>query len=174
MLGQSKAALRLAEAQRLELKRRKEEIATRLADIAARRADVAIIATQLADTEAISPIDGVALVKAAEPGEIIAAGTTVVTVGDIEHPWLRAYVGEHDLGRVKLGDKVNVTTDSFPGKVYSGRVSFISSEAEYTPKQIQTPEERSKLVYRVKIELENPRQELKSNMPADGEILVGQ
>jgi HlyD family secretion protein len=174
LLGQSKAALRQAEAQRLELKRRKEEIATRLADIAARRADVQIVATQLADTEAISPIDGVVLVKAAEPGEILAAGTTVVTVGDIHHPWVRAYLSELDYGRVKLGDKVKVATDSFPGKIYWGRVSFISSEAEFTPKQIQTQEERSKLVYRVKIEVENPNQELKSNMPADAEILINQ
>ena len=174
MLGQTRAALRLAEAQRLELKRRREEIATRLADIAARRADVQIVATQLADTQAISPIDGVVLVKAAEPGEILAAGTTVVTIGDIDHPWLRAYISEGDLGRVKLGDKVKVTTDSFPGKIYWGRVSFISSEAEFTPKQIQTQEERVKLVYRVKIEVENPNQELKSNMPADAEILINQ
>jgi HlyD family secretion protein len=174
MLGQTRATLRQAEAQRIELKRRKEEIATRLADIAARRADVQIVATQLADTEATSPIDGVVLVKAAEPGEILAAGTTVVTVGDIHHPWVRAYLSELDYGRVKLGDKVKVTTDSFPGKVYWGRVSFISSEAEFTPKQIQTQEERSKLVYRVKIEVENPNQELKSNMPADAEILINQ
>jgi HlyD family secretion protein len=171
-LGQTRAVLRLAEAQRLELKRKKEEIATRLADIAGRRADLAIIATQLADTEAISPIDGVVLVKAAEPGEILAAGSTVVTVGDIYRPWVRAYLSELDFGKVKLGDKVNVSTDSFPGKVYPGRVTFISSEAEFTPKQIQTQEERSKLVYRVKIEVENPHQELKSNMPADAEILI--
>ncbi|MGA2434869.1 MAG: hemolysin secretion protein D, partial [Bryobacteraceae bacterium] len=75
---------------------------------------------------------------------------------------------------VKLGDKVKMTTDSFPGKVYDGRVSFISAEAEFTPKQIQTPDERTKLVYRIKIEVANPRQELKSNMPADAEILINQ
>jgi HlyD family secretion protein len=174
MMGQAQAALRLAEAQRLELKRRREELKTREADIAARKAELQIIETQLNDTEAISPIEGVALVKSAEPGEIIAAGTTVVTVGDIEHPWLRAYINERDLGRVKLGDKANITTDSFPGKLYPGRVTFIASEAEFTPKQIQTPEERAKLMYRIKIEVENPHRELKSNMPADAEILVSQ
>ncbi len=173
MVGQANAALRLAEAQRLELKRRREELTTREADIAARKAELQIIETQINDTEAVSPIEGVALVKSAEPGEIIAAGTTVLTVGDIEHPWLRAYINERDLGRVKLGDKAKVTTDSFPGKVYPGRVTFISSEAEFTPKQIQTPEERAKLMYRIKIEVENPHRELKSNMPADAEILVG-
>ncbi len=174
MLGQSKAALKLAEAQRLELKRRREELVTREADIAGRRADLRLIETQLADADAISPIDGVVLVKAAEPGEVLAAGTTVLTVGDMARPWVRAYINERDLGRVKLGDKANVTTDSFPGKVYQGRVSFISSEAEFTPKQIQTNEERAKLMYRVKIEVDNPRGELKSNMPADAEIQVAQ
>lgn len=172
MVGQGQAALRLAEAQRLELKRRREELVTRETDIAGRKADLQIIETQLNDTEAISPISGVTLVKSAEPGEILAAGTTVVKVGDIEHPWLRAYISERDLGRVKLSDKANITTDSFPGKVYPGRVSFISAEAEFTPKQIQTPEERAKLMYRIKIEVENPHRELKSNMPADAEILV--
>ena len=75
-------------------------------------------------------------------------------------------------GRVRLGSKVKVTTDSYPGKVYPGRVTFIASEAEFTPKQIQTAEERVKLVYRVKIEMDNPRHELKSNMPADAEIVL--
>jgi len=112
-------------------------------------------------------------VKAADVGEVLAPGTSVVTVGDIEHPWLRAYVREQDLGRVKIGSKARVTTDSYPGKVYDGHVSFVSSEAEFTPKQIQTAEERVKLVYRVKIEIDNSRHELKSNMPADAEILVG-
>ena len=173
MLGQSKATLKQAEAQRLELRRRREDLATRQADIAGRRADLRLIESQLADSEAISPIDGVVLVKAAEPGEVLAAGTTVLTVGDLARPWVRAYIGEGDLGRVKLGDEAKVTTDSFPNKVYRGRVTFIASEAEFTPKQIQTQEERAKLMYRVKIEVENPRGELKSNMPADAEIQVG-
>lgn len=173
-LAAARAALTLAEAQRLELKRRREEMQTRVADIGQRRADIQLVKTQLDDTEAFSPVDGVVLVKSAEPGEVIAAGTTVVSVGDIDHPWVRAYVNEQDLGRVKLGDKVNVTTDSFKGKVYDGRVSFISAEAEFTPKQIQTPDERTKLVYRIKIEVANPRHELKSNMPADAEILINQ
>jgi len=173
-LDAARAALTLAEAQRLELKRRREEMDSRVADIGQRRADLDVTKTQLNDSEAFSPIEGVVLVKSAEPGEVIAAGTTVVSVGDIEHPWLRAYVNEQDLGRVKLGDKVKMTTDSFPGKVYDGRVSFISAEAEFTPKQIQTPDERTKLVYRIKIEVANPRQELKSNMPADAEILINQ
>jgi HlyD family secretion protein len=173
-LAQARAVLRLAEAQRLELKRRRQEMVTRLADIGQRKADLSIVNTQLNDTEAATPIDGVVLVKSAEPGEVLAAGTTVLTVGDLEHPWLRAYIGEHDLGRVHLGDKVKVTADSFPGKVYWGRVSFISAEAEFTPKQIQTTEERAKLMYRIKVDVDNPHGDLKSNMPADAELQLGE
>jgi HlyD family secretion protein len=172
-LAQARAALTLAEAQRLEVKRKQQELEARAADVAQRRADLAVIETQLSDSVAVSPIGGVVLVKAAEPGEVLAAGTNVLTVGDLDHPWVRAYISERDLGRVKLGDVARVMTDSFPGKVYKGRVSFIASEAEFTPKQIQTREERSKLVYRVKIDVDNPRHELKSNMPVDAEILAG-
>ena len=166
------AAVRVAEAGRLEVKRLEQQMTSSQAEIAQAQAQLAVIETQLQDSVATTPIDGRVLVKSAEPGEVLAAGTSVVTVGDLDHPWLRAYINEKDLGKVKLGGKVKVTTDSYPGKFYQGVVSFISSEAEFTPKQIQTPEERVKLVYRIKIELENPNQELKSNMPADGELLV--
>jgi HlyD family secretion protein len=168
----ARAAVKMAEANSLEMKRREQDLATRRAEIARSTASVAMIDSQLADTIAASPVDGVVLVKAADVGEVLAPGTTVVTVGDIDHPWLRGYVNETDLGKVKLGAKAKVTTDSYPGKVYQGRVTFISSEAEFTPKQIQTEQERVKLVYRIKIEMDNPRRELKSNMPADAEIVL--
>ena len=168
----ARATLKMAQANALEMKRREQDLATRRAEIARARASLALIDSQLADTIAISPVDGVVLVKAADVGEVLAPGTTVVTVGDIDHPWLRGYVNETDLGKVKLGAKAKVTTDSYPGKVYPGRVTFISSEAEFTPKQIQTEQERVKLVYRIKIEMDNPRRELKENMPADAEIVL--
>ena len=168
----ARGALKMAEANGLELKRREQELATRSAEIERSKANLAQVDAQLADTLAVSPVDGVVLVKSADVGEVLAAGATVVTVGDIGHPWLRAYINETDLGKVKLGSKVRITTDSYPGKVYDGRVSFISAEAEFTPKQIQTQEERVKLVYRIKIDVDNPRQELKSNMPADAEIVL--
>jgi HlyD family secretion protein len=168
----AQAAIRLAEANRIELKRREQELAVRRAEIERAKAGVSIIASQLADTTIDSPIDGVVLVKSAEQGEIVAAGATIATIGDIEHPWLRAYIGEKDLGRVKLGTQVKLTNDSFPGKVYIGKITFISSEAEFTPKQIQTQDERVKLVYRIKIEVDNPNHELKSNMPVDAEIVL--
>jgi HlyD family secretion protein len=173
-VARARGAVKTAEANRLELKRREQEVTTRRAEIERSKASLALIDSQLADTVVASPVDGVVLVKAADAGEVLAPGTTVVTVGDIDHPWLRGYVNETDLGKVKIGSKARVTTDSYPGKVYNGRVTFIASQAEFTPKQIQTQQERVKLVYRVKIEVENPGRELKSNMPADAEILLGQ
>jgi membrane fusion protein YbhG len=172
LVARASGALKMAEANSLEMKRREQELSTRKADIAKSKASVALIDSQLADTVAASPVDGVILVKSADPGEVLAAGSTIVTVGDIEHPWLRGYINETDLGRVKIGSKATVTTDSYPGKVYNGRVSFIASEAEFTPKQIQTQQERVKLVYRIKIEVDNPQHELKSNMPADAAITL--
>jgi len=168
----ARGAVKMAEANRFELKRREQELATRRAEIARSNANIALIDSQLADTVAASPVDGVVLVKSADVGEVLAPGTTVVTVGDIDHPWLRGYVDEKDLGRVKLGAKAQITTDSYPKKTYWGRVSFIASEAEFTPKQIQTQQERVKLVYRIKIDVDNPQHELKSNMPADAEIVL--
>jgi HlyD family secretion protein len=166
-MDRARAALKMTESNALEIRRREQELPLRRSEIARAAASLAMIESQLADTLAYSPVDGVVLVKAADVGEVLAAGTTIVTIGDIDHPWLRAYVNETDLGRVKLGTKAKITTDSYPGKEYEGRVSFIASEAEFTPKQIQTKEERVKLVYRIKIDLQNPDHELKSNMPAD-------
>ena len=119
-----------------------------------------------------APFDGVVLAKHVEPGEYVAPGTPVVTVGDMKHVWLRAYIQEQDLSRVKLGQRARVTTDSYQGGVYEGKVSFISQVAEFTPKNVQTPKERVKLVYRIKIDIDNPKMELKRGMPADAEILL--
>jgi HlyD family secretion protein len=171
-VARAAASIKWAEAQRLDVTRKQEDVVSRRADIDRERAQVGLIDSQLGDTVAASPIDGVVLVKSANVGEILAPGTTVMTIGDIDHPWLRGYINERDLGRVKLGTKAKISTDSYPGKVYWGRVSFIASEAEFTPKQIQTSEERLKLVYRIKIDVDNPQHELKSNMPADAELVL--
>jgi len=171
-VAHAQAAVRTAEANRLELQRKQQELVARRAQIDQARAQVGISEAQLSDTTIYAPIDGVVLVKSAEAGEVLAAGTTIATIGDIEHPWLRAYVGETDLGRVKLGQQVKLSTDSYPGKVYMGTISFISSDAEFTPKQIQTKEERVKLVYRIKVDVNNASHELKNNMPVDAEIVL--
>ncbi|HPS00583.1 MAG TPA: efflux RND transporter periplasmic adaptor subunit [Candidatus Sumerlaeota bacterium] len=125
---------------------------------------------QLEYTQLTVPFDSVVLSKSAEPGEYLNPGSPVVTVGDLEHVWLRAYVSETDLGKIRLGDPAEVTTDSYPGKTYHGKISFISSQAEFTPKSVQTFEERVKLMFRIKIDLENPNGELKPGMPADGHL----
>jgi HlyD family secretion protein len=171
-LERAQAGLKLVETQHLDVKRTEQSIETARAEVESARAQLALIDTQLGDIVMRSPIDGVVLVKAAEAGEVLAGGTTVVEIGDVEHPWLRGYISEGDLGRVQLDSPVRITTDSYPGKIYEGRISFIASEAEFTPKQIQTLEERVKLVYRIKIDVSNPDRELKLNMPSDAEIIL--
>ncbi len=171
-VARATAAVATAEANRIELKRKEQELTGRKAEIERSRAQVGMTDVQISDTTIESPIDGVVLVKAAEVGEVIAAGTTIVSLGDLDHPWLRAYINETDLGRVHLGQTVSLSTDSFPGKTYEGKISFIASEAEFTPKQIQTKEERVKLVYRIKIDVDNKAHELKNNMPVDGAIVL--
>ena len=137
------------------------------ANVDALRAGLELASTRLGFAELTSPLDGVVFTKSAEAGEVVAAGTTIFTIADLNNVWLTAYIKETDLGKVKLGRQAAVTTDSYPKKVYQGRISFIAPEAEFTPKQIQTTEERVKLVYRIKIMVDNPNQELKPGMPAD-------
>ena len=126
--------------------------------------------TRLGYATLLSPAAGLVMAKNIEPGEQVAAGTPVVTVGELDSVWVRAYINETDLGRVKVGQKARVTTDTWPGKAYDGIVTFISSEAEFTPKNVQTEKERVKLVYRIKITLPNPKGELKPGMPVDAVI----
>jgi HlyD family secretion protein len=171
-LARAKAALQLTEANRKELIRKGQEVTLHRANIDRARAQVGVTATQIGDAELHASIDGVVLAKPAEPGEVVGAGITILTLGDTARPWLRGYITEPQLGRVKLGQKVKLRADSFPGIDFEGVVTFIASEAEFTPKQIQTPEERVKLVYRIKVEVANPRNELKNNMPMDAEIVT--
>ena len=130
--------------------------------------------TRLGYAKLFSPLSGIVLSKNVEPGEYVAPGTPVVTVGELESVWLRAYINETDLGRVKVSQQVNVLTDTYPDKIYKGHISFISSQAEFTPKTVQTEKQRVKLVYRIKVEIPNPNMELKPGMPADADILMDQ
>jgi HlyD family secretion protein len=149
---------------------RRETIEQARARLQVAREGLALARRQLADTVLEAPFDSVVLSKAAEPGAYLNPGSPVVTVGQLARVYLRAFVGETDLGRIKLGQPAEVYTDSYPDKPYPGRVSYISDSAEFTPKTVQTDEERAKLMYRVKIELANPRGELKPGMPADAWI----
>ncbi len=153
---------------------RKEQIEQARARYEQARQALAVAETRLGYATLTSPLTGIVLSKNIEPGEYVTAGTPIVTVGDLEHPWVRAFIDETDLGRVKVGQRTRVTTDTFPGKVYEGHVSFIASQAEFTPRSVQTEKERVKLVYRVKVEIANPNMELKPGMPADAEIIVGE
>jgi HlyD family secretion protein len=128
--------------------------------------------TQLTYTQIHAPIDGVVLTKNVESGEVVNPGTPVVSIADINALWMNIYIPETQTGFVKLGQSVRVHVDSFPGETFKGTISFVSSESEFTPKTIQTQEERIKLVYRVKVSLENTGQRLKPGMPADAEILL--
>jgi HlyD family secretion protein len=109
-------------------------------------------------------------VREAEPGEVVVPGSPVVTLDDLDHLWLRAYIAKPDLGRIHWGQSATITADSFPGKQYHGRISFISPDAEFTPKSVQTYAERVTLVYRIKIDIDNPNHELKPGMPADAHL----
>jgi HlyD family secretion protein len=135
-------------------------------------AAVALARIVVGYTTLTAPFDGVVNVQQAELGEVVVPGTPVLTLSDLDHVWLRAYVNESDLGRVRLGQEVSVSTDSHPGKHYQGRISFISSKAEFTPKSVETHAERVNLVYRIKIELANAEHELVPGMPADARIAL--
>lgn len=119
-----------------------------------------------------SPIDGTVLDAIIERGEMAFPGTPVLTVADLSKPWIYIYVNEKKLGFVKIGQKVNVRIDSYPDRIFEGKVVSISNRAEFTPKTIQTKEERVKLVFAVKVAIENQDLILKPGMPADADILV--
>ena len=149
---------------------RQERIDQARANLGGAQEALALARTRLDYTTLSAPQSGLVLSKNVEPGEQVAAGTPVVTIGNIADTWVRAYVSETDLGRVKVGQKVRVTSDTWPGRVYDGTVSFIAQEAEFTPKNVQTEKERVKLVYRIKVTVPNPAMELKPGMPVDGVI----
>jgi HlyD family secretion protein len=171
-IHQAEAALKQAKAEYALIKAgpRQESIDQAKAKVQVAEAGVELARQQLQYTELLAPMDGVVLSTSAEAGEYLNPATPVLTLGRIDKPWLRAFIPEPALGRIKLGQQVAVTTDAFPDKTYSGRVSYISSQAEFTPKTVQTFEERVKLMFRIKVLLDNPENELKPGMPADGII----
>ncbi len=171
-VNQARSALAQAEADYALIKAgpRAEAIDQARARKASAQAGLALARQQLAETELFCPFDGVVLSTSAEPGRYLNPGSTVLTVGDIQGVWLRAFVTETDLGRIKLGQPASVSVDAYPERRWDGRVSYISSAAEFTPRSVQTAKERTNLVYRVKIQLDNPDGTLKPGMPADAVI----
>jgi HlyD family secretion protein len=149
---------------------RKEDIAIAHANLNEAGANLGLSRVNLGYTVLRAPFAGVVTVRQAELGEVVSPGSPVITLSDLDHIWLRAYVAETDLGRIHWGQEATITTDTYPGKQYHGRISFISPDAEFTPKSVQTYKERVTLVYRIKIDIDNPNHELKPGMPADTRI----
>jgi HlyD family secretion protein len=153
---------------------RTEEIEEARAHVRQAQAELELAELDLAHCKLYAPLAGRVLTKSREAGEMVQPGTPIVTIGDLNRPWVNLYVGERDLGLVHLGMKAQVIVDSFPNAPFAGTVTFVSDRAEFTPKNIQTPDERVKLVYRVKVEVEARDQALKPGMPADALLPLDQ
>jgi HlyD family secretion protein len=151
---------------------RPEELAQAEANVENSRANIDLIKKSISDSYISSPIEGYVVKKFINVGETVTPLSSLFKITDLNIAELYVYVSQVDLGRVKLGQSAKVSVDSFPDKTFEGTVVYISPEAEFTPKTIQTKEERTKLVYAVKIHIQNPTHELKAGMPADAEIMV--
>ena len=145
---------------------RKEDIASAKATLQAYEADLALARRELADAQLYAPTNGVIRNRLLEPGDMASPQKPVFTLALDNPVWVRAYVPETDLGKIRTGMKAEVTTDSFPGKRYPAWIGFVSPTAEFTPKAVETPEVRTKLVYEVRAFVPNPEGELRLGMPA--------
>lgn len=151
---------------------RKEEIESARANLNRSQANADLIRKNIEDCTVRSPLEGIITKKLAEPGEFVTTGSSVLNIADLKVVNLYIYVTEQQLGKIRTGQKAEITNDTYPGKKYTGEVIYISPEAEFTPKNIQTKEERTKLVFGIKIRIPNDLYELKSGMPADAEIII--
>jgi len=161
------AGLRQALA-RLKAGFRPEEIAATRARLSVAEARMDQLRQQLEDATVASPLDGVVTEKLSEEGELLAVGTALLVVTDLDDAWLTVYVAEPELGRIRIGQEATVVTDG--GESRTGRITFVATEAEFTPKNVQTRDERVKLVFRVKIGLDNRDGLFKPGMPAEARI----
>jgi len=167
---QSSAAAALGKLRRLA---RPEEIQAAEARLAQARAGAELLAKAIADCTITAPAGGIVTHKAVEAGELVTPGETVVTLADLASVYVMIYVTEIEIGRIKLGDGVDVRIDAFPERAFPGKITYISPEAEFTPKNVQTKEDRVKLVFGVKVEIENKDGLLKPGLPADAVVRVG-
>lgn len=166
------AALEAARANAASLDLRQQDVRVAEAALREAQANVRRLEAQVGELKVFAPLDATVLTKAVEVGEVVAAGKPLVLLGDLDHPWIKIYVTETELGRVRLGAPARILVDSFPQQPFQGTVTWISDQAEFTPKNIQTKEERVNLVYAVKISIHNAQRKLKSGMPADAEVVV--
>jgi HlyD family secretion protein len=172
---QAKAATAAAEA-KLEVAKksldlmtvgpRKEDIAEAEARLKANQANLAFLRQQLKEAELIAPVDAIVRTRLIEPGELASPQKSAFSLAVVDPKWVRAYIGENALGKVRPNMQAAVTVDSFPGKRFEGWVGFISPSAEFTPKTVQTEELRSSLVYEVRVFVKDPQDDLRLGMPA--------
>lgn len=146
---------------------RKEDIAAAKASLLAYEADLALAQRELADAQLYAPTNGVIRNRILEPGDMASPQKPVFSLALDDPVWVRAYVPEPDLGKIRTGMKAEVTTDSFPGKQYPAWIGFVSPTAEFTPKTVETSEVRDKLVYEARVFVPNPQGELRLGMPAE-------
>lgn len=151
---------------------RPEEIDQAKANLKKAKASVELLKKNIRDSYVVSPTSGFIVKKYVETGETVTPMTSLAKISDLSTVNLIIYVSETELGKVKLGQKVEISMDTYPDKIYEGKIIFISPEAEFTPKNIQTKDERTKLVFAVKIEIPNKNFELKPGMPADAKITL--
>ena len=158
-------------AQQLQLVKagpRAERVAAQRAMVAQGEAMIRQITAQLANAVVLAPFDGVVTVRHRQPGEIVAPGAAVLTVANLGDRWVRIYIAEDRIGAVQLGEPATITTDTYRDRQYAGEVAFIASQAEFTPRNVQTEAERVKLVYAVKVRITgDTTNALKPGMPAD-------
>jgi HlyD family secretion protein len=152
------------------MKAAKSQLAAVKGMVGQAEAGLSLVRTQASNAVIEAPVAGVVLQKSIEEGELAMPYTPVCTIGDLARPSIKLYLPETIYGRVKLGQAVRITVDSYPGRTFNGTVATIASQAEFTPKDIQTKEERTKLVFAVKVAIQNPGGELKPGMPADAVI----
>ena len=153
---------------------RKEEIAQAEAQLRGYEAQAAFLRQQLADAQLVAPADAVVRTRLLEPGDMASPQRTVFSLAITDPKWVRAYVSERDLGKIHPGMKASVTVDSFPGRLFDGWVGFISPVAEFTPKNVQTEELRTSLVYEVRVFVKDPSDDLRLGAPATVHLALDQ
>ncbi|MGK9369165.1 HlyD family secretion protein [Melioribacter sp. Ez-97] len=152
---------------------RPEEIKQAEANVEKAKASVNLLKKSLNDCFVVSPIDGFVVKKFIEKGETVTMLSALFKISDLSRVKMSVYIPETDLPKIKLGQKVDVAVDAYPDRTFEGKIIYISPEAEFTPKNIQTRDERTKLVFEVKIEIPNPDFVLKTGIPADATIQLG-
>lgn len=152
---------------------RPEEIQAAEARLAQARAAADLLAKAIADCTVTAPAGGTVTHRAVEVGELVTPGATVITLADLDSVYVMLYVTEVEVGRVRLGDAAEIRIDAFPDKPFIGKITYISPEAEFTPKNVQTKEDRVKLVFGVKVAIGNKEGLLKPGLPADAAVRVG-